>query len=129
MESANIETTFCELRAKEVVNASDGRRLGRIIDLVLSENGGSVKGIVAPYSRRGFLGKGQDVFIPWRCIQKIGEDVILVEIRLPQGEPPRPEPRPERCPEPPPPCGHEPPPCDGKCDRCPSFDCEFRWKR
>ena len=26
-----METTFCELRGKEVINVSDGKRLGRII--------------------------------------------------------------------------------------------------
>lgn len=145
MDCVGVELTFCELRAKEVVNASDGRKLGRITDLVFSADSGTVKGIVAPFTRRGLFGKGQDVFIPWRCIQKIGEDVILVEIGSTESScavdrPPCPPP----CPPPPPPpcppkddCGCDTcnpcdtcaPPCDKRCEKCMLFDCEFRWKR
>ena len=53
MDCVGVELTFCELRAKEVVNASDGRKLGRITDLVFSADSGAVKGIVAPFTRRG----------------------------------------------------------------------------
>lgn len=158
MDCVGVELTFCELRAKEVVNASDGRKLGRITDLVFSADSGAVKGIVAPFTRRGLFGKGQDVFIPWRCIKKIGEDVILVEIGsadssacvpdrppCPPPIPCRPPAPPENCPPAPPDgdCGCNPintcdpcdpcdpcrPSCDKRCEKCMLFDCEFRWKR
>jgi len=75
--------SFCELRAKEVVNVLDGRRLGRITDIVFScSHHGEVKGIVVPFCRRFFFGRGQEVFVPWQCIKKIGEDVILVDLVL-----------------------------------------------
>ena len=74
------EITFCELRAKEVVNSSDGKKMGKIVDLVFSLQTGMIKGIVTPYNRRSAWGKGQDIFIPWRNIVKIGDDCILVRI-------------------------------------------------
>lgn len=75
------ELSYIDLRSKEVVNLLDGRRLGRICDIVFSAGQGEVLGIVVPYSRRLF-GRNQEVFVPWRCIDKIGEDVILVKIFL-----------------------------------------------
>ncbi|MCL2797916.1 MAG: YlmC/YmxH family sporulation protein [Firmicutes bacterium] len=78
--------SFCELRQKEVVNVLDGRRLGRIIDLIFCPGpGGEVKGIVIPYARRFFFSRAQDVFVPMSCIRKIGEDVILIELILESG--------------------------------------------
>lgn len=146
------ELSFCELRAKEVVNSVDGRRLGRIIDIVFSSGGGEIRGIIVPYSRKTMFFKSQDVFIPWECVKKIGEDVIIVELTDFCGKPSKkheplrcsPPPPPqhahqEHCPPPrdcpPPPREHPkpscPPPsapdCDRKCEKCMLFDCEYRW--
>ena len=83
------ELTFCELREKEIVNLADGKRLGRIVDLALSCNG-RVLGLMAPGDHHTFkrLGGRDAVFIPWQNIQKIGDDVILVNLcisTLPSG--------------------------------------------
>lgn len=56
------------------------RKLGRITDLIFSNETGKIRGIVTPYVKRTFFGKGQEVFIPWRCVKKLGEDVIIVDI-------------------------------------------------
>ncbi len=124
--------TYCELKRREVINGSDGRRMGHIIDLVFSADSGKIKGIILPYGKRGVFSKSQDLFVPWQCVQKIGEDVILVEIRdLPSGAPTCvPSCKTETI-QPPPP----PPPqkknggrsCDGKCEKCMLFDCANRW--
>ena len=66
------DLSYCELRAKEVVNATDGKRMGRIVDILFSRDTGMISGIVVPLSKRGVFAKSQDVFIPWRCVQKIG---------------------------------------------------------
>lgn len=73
-----MELSFSDLRAKEVVNTQDGRRLGRICDVALCYPENKWIGIVV-LSGRGF-GKRHEVFIPMRNIVKIGEDVILVDI-------------------------------------------------
>ena len=73
------ELTFCELRAKEVVNSADGKKLGKITDIVFTVEG-RFKGIVAPYCKKLFSIKNQEIFIPFSDIKRIGEDVILVEL-------------------------------------------------
>lgn len=76
-----MDITFCELREKEVVNICDGRRLGRILDLALTCAGRAI-GILVPGDKKFFKNiVGNDsIFIPWRNITKIGDDVILVEL-------------------------------------------------
>ena len=77
-----MELSFCELRAKEVINVCDGKRLGNIIDMVFNSRTGVVTGIVVPFGRGLFsiLKSNQDIFIPYNRIIKIGRDVILVEL-------------------------------------------------
>lgn len=77
-----MELSFCDLRAKEVINVSDGRRLGNVIDLIFETCSACVTGIVVPGSRNFFnLFRGNcDIFIPFQRIIKIGKDVVLVEI-------------------------------------------------
>lgn len=75
------ELTFCELREKEVVNTVDGRKLGRLIDMVITCTG-EVCGLVVPGERKAIraIASGESLFIPWKCITKIGEDTILAEL-------------------------------------------------
>jgi len=79
-----METTFCELRTKEVINMLDGKRLGKIIDIVLETNYGNILGFIVPaYNKSWHLFKNcDDIFIPWHNVCKIGEDAILVDIRV-----------------------------------------------
>ena len=62
----NCELSYCELRAKEIINTADGRRLGRIVDVVFSGYNGEIKGIVVPYMRRLFFSRSQENFITWK---------------------------------------------------------------
>lgn len=76
------ETTFLELRAKEVINVVDGKRLGHILDIVINLRNGRITGLVLP-GNKNFLGifkSGGELFVPFRNICKIGNDVILVEL-------------------------------------------------
>ncbi len=73
-----MELSFSELRAKEVINTQDGRKLGRVCDIILCYPENRWIGIVVPASR-GF-GKKNDLFIELRNIVKIGQDVILVSV-------------------------------------------------
>ena len=76
-----METTFCELRAKDVINVIDGKRLGHIIDLRLSASG-KVLGIIVPGAKRIFKSNNasDNIYILWNDVVKIGEDAILVEL-------------------------------------------------
>lgn len=72
-----------EFQSKDVINISNGKRLGRISDLELDLNQGRVKALVIPGSGRlfGFFSSGGgEMVIPWNQIVKIGVDVILVRV-------------------------------------------------
>ena len=81
-----MELTFTELRQKEVINIGDGKRLGRISDLVFTYPKNTVTGLVVPGCHKsGFFKSAPEIFISMACITKIGEDVILVDLRKAQG--------------------------------------------
>lgn len=71
-----------ELEAKEVINICDCKKLGSVADLIIDECSGCIKAIVIPQSGRfcGLFGDGEEYVIPFHCIEKIGPDIILVEI-------------------------------------------------
>lgn len=77
-----METSFCELRGKEVINIVDGKKLGRIIDLVFDDCTGKIFGIVVPSYNKSWniFKQSDDIFIPFNCICKFGDDAILVRI-------------------------------------------------
>ncbi len=64
----------------EAVNLSDGKRLGKVCDIVFSYPEGKVQGIVVP-GGKGFRWGRADLFIDLKCVKKIGVDVVLVDIK------------------------------------------------
>ena len=75
---------FSTFRCKEVINVSDGCRLGYVCDLQIDEQCGKILAIIVPGPCRffGLLGREDDYVIPWSCIRRIGEDIILVDVCL-----------------------------------------------
>lgn len=71
-----------DLRVRDVINISDGRRLGLLGDLELDLQQGRVTALVVPGPARffGLFGRERDYVIDWSDIVKIGEDVILVDV-------------------------------------------------
>ena len=72
-----------DLQNKDIVLVSDGSLLGNIIDVEVSNDGVIEKLII--YNKKGsfFSFKNKDeIFIEWKKIKKIGEDVILVDKNL-----------------------------------------------
>lgn len=69
-----------DFQSKDVVNVSDGKRLGNIGDIDINLANGKIEAIIINGSGKvlGFFGKDEEVVIPWRNIVKVGEDVILV---------------------------------------------------
>ncbi|MBP5242668.1 MAG: YlmC/YmxH family sporulation protein [Clostridia bacterium] len=103
-----METGYGQLRQKEVINVRDGRKLGKVTDVIFTFPEGRVQGIVVP-DGRGFF--RADLFIDIGNVIKIGEDTVLVEMRSVAKAPP---PKsglgyvhnghsPQDCPPPPPP--------------------------
>lgn len=74
---------FTDLRCKEVICVSDGRRLGFVGDVKVELPEGSVAAIVVPGPCRffGLWGRREDFVIPWCRICRIGPDIILVDIK------------------------------------------------
>ncbi len=72
-----------ELHCKEVICVADGRRLGFISDVEVEVPEGRVVAIVVPGPCRflGLFGRRDDFVIPWRCIRRIGPDIVLVDIK------------------------------------------------
>jgi YlmC/YmxH family sporulation protein len=82
-----IDYTFLELRDKEVINIADGKQLGRICDLGIHCSGRLI-GVIVPGEKKLLkAGNGENIFIPWSCVIKIGDDVILVDLRPRTGSP------------------------------------------
>lgn len=75
------EISFCDLKSREVVNVCDGKRLGRIVDICFNRVG-HITGLVVPGDKKIIkcVSSSDSIFIPWKCIVKIGEDTILVEL-------------------------------------------------
>ena len=70
-----------ELRRKEVINMTDGGRLGFVGDVDVKVPEGQVVAIVVfgPCRFFGLFGRGEEFYIPWECIQRIGDDIILID--------------------------------------------------
>lgn len=77
-----MDLSFCELRAKEVVNICDGKKMGNIIDLIFDCTCARITGLVVPGEKTllSIFKTTNDIFIPYNRIRKIGTDIILVEL-------------------------------------------------
>lgn len=81
-----MQLTFSDLKKKEVVSTEDGRKLGRVCDVVLCYPDYRWVGIIVP-NGHWFMGKKRGLVIDLKKIVKIGEDVILVRLPLSQKSP------------------------------------------
>ncbi len=72
---------FSTLKCKEVVNVCDGARLGFVSDVEVDICNGCILSIIVPCKGRcfGLIAAREDFVIPWRCIKRIGDDIILVD--------------------------------------------------
>lgn len=70
-----------DFRCKEVINVCDGAawatcrtwtcgcRRGRLVAII----------VYGPGRFFGLFGRGEEFYIPWECIQRIGDDIILID--------------------------------------------------
>lgn len=70
-----------DLQHKDVINIKDGKKIGNIIDVSITDSGNmnsliveKSKFLVSMFSSSG------ELEIKWDQIEKIGEDVILVKV-------------------------------------------------
>ena len=73
-----------DLQTKYIVNVQDGKNIGNIIDVKIDEETGNIVSLVIEPNKNFFsFNKGKvDTEIKWKNIEKIGEDVILVRIKV-----------------------------------------------
>ena len=70
-----------ELRRKEVINITDGGRLGFVGDVDLRMPDGQTAALIVygPARFFGLFGRGEEYYVPWDSIQRIGDDIILID--------------------------------------------------
>lgn len=71
---------LADLQRKDVVSVIDGKNLGRIIDVQIDGLGNIEYLVVEPKKFFRFFSSNTEVSVSFKQINKIGEDVILVEI-------------------------------------------------
>ena len=75
---------FSDLQEKEVINICDGSRLGYVSDLELELPAGRIVSLLIPTEseRWNFFCRQKMLYVPWRCIKRIGQDIFLVEVHV-----------------------------------------------
>lgn len=70
-----------DLQEKEVIDIASGKRIGTIIDVIISVTGNISKLVLEDRKNRGklFSRNQEDVYLDWKQIIKIGDDIILVD--------------------------------------------------
>lgn len=84
---------FSELRYKEVIDVHSGFRLGYVNDAEFDDAEGRIVSLITPGRAKffGLLGREDDYVLPWGSIVRIGNDIILIDIKddLPRRKPPK----------------------------------------
>ena len=70
-----------DLQEKEVIDISTGKRIGSIIDIIINVTGNISKLVLEDRRtpRRLFSKNQEDIYLDWKQIIKIGDDIILVD--------------------------------------------------
>ena len=71
-----------DFKHKEVINITNGKRLGFVQDVCADLETGMITSIIVPGSNKilNIFASNNEIEIPWKDIKCIGEDLILVEI-------------------------------------------------
>lgn len=72
-----------DIKNKEIINIFNGKSLGYVNDIEVNLEKGRVEAIIVPAEAGffNFFSKDNEYIIKWKDIKKIGEDVILVEVK------------------------------------------------
>ncbi len=76
-----MQCRFRDFRRKEVININDGTRLGFVADIDVRIPEGQAAAIIiyGPARFFGLFGPREEFYIPWDSIQRIGDDIILID--------------------------------------------------
>ena len=67
-----------ELQTKEIINMTTGKRLGMIIDVIISTDG-AIKSLILEEKKIKRLSSREEYELDWKQIDKIGDDIILIK--------------------------------------------------
>lgn len=71
-----------DLQSKNIVNVTNGKNIGNIIDININMDG-TIESLILETNKNLFsFNREIDTKIKWKDITKIGEDVILVNTNL-----------------------------------------------
>lgn len=72
------------IKKKEVINIRDGVRLGFVSDVEINIKSGCIVNIIVSCVCKvfGIFGKESEYIINWCEVKKIGDDIILVDVKL-----------------------------------------------
>lgn len=70
-----------DLQTKEIINISNGKRLGIIIDVVVDTSGNIKSLILEDKKGKKFTGR-EEYELDWKQISKIGDDIILIQDKI-----------------------------------------------
>lgn len=66
-----------EIQKKEIINIDTGKKIGTIIDVIVSEDG-QIKSLLLEEKTRKKFSIKEEYEVKWNQIIKIGDDIILV---------------------------------------------------
>lgn len=69
-----------DLQSKDIISIKDGKRVGRISDLIVNENGQILNIVVEPTKFFKKYSFGGEELITFNQIVRFGNDVILVDL-------------------------------------------------
>ena len=69
-----------EIQNKDVINLNTGMKIGNIIDIKINSESGKIESFILERKKfSSIFNSNDEIEIYWTQINKIGEDVILVE--------------------------------------------------
>lgn len=68
------------LQDKDIVNLIDGKKIGRIIDVIITENG-NILSFIIQRTKFNIIPSSNEIEVRFNQIRKIGRDVILVDLK------------------------------------------------
>ena len=66
-----------EIQKKEIINIDTGKKIGTIIDVIVSEDG-QIKSLLLEEKTRKKFSIKEEYEVKWNQIIKIGDDIILI---------------------------------------------------
>ncbi len=70
-----------DLQDKDIINLSDGKKIGKIIDAIVEDDGIIQALVIQKTKMFNMLPNSNEIEVKWNKIKTIGSDVILIDIK------------------------------------------------